>query len=196
LSGEINKERLASEYRVNLSSITDAELNLLKREVNMQTLLTEGRLRTHRFLEGADGEFLNHLEEFSQERNLPANTFLFHEGDYADRCYLLLSGRIALKMESDCALPELLDIIGPGRVVGWSWLFPPFKWHLSARTLEPCEAVVLDGAALLIRAEEDPKFGFELLRRLSKQVILRLQSTRSRLAMEIAKKNTQGCLGN
>lgn len=151
----------------------------------MNALLTEGRLKIHPFMEGADSLFLNQLEEFSTEISLPGSTVLFHEGGYADRCFLLLKGRIALEMECDCPKPELIDIIGPGGVVGWSWLFPPFEWHLSARTLEPCEAVVLKGPPLLILSEEDPKFGYELLRRVTKQVIMRLQSTRRRLACEL-----------
>jgi CRP-like cAMP-binding protein len=153
----------------------------------MQALLTEGRLKSHPFMGGASKEFLNQVEEFATDGSIDAGVQLFREGEYADRCYLIVSGSVALEMECDSQRNALIEVVHAGGVVGWSWLFPPFEWHLSARTLEPCEVVILNGASLLIRAEEDPKFGFELIRRITREVIHRLQSTRCRLACELKK---------
>ena len=33
-------------------------------------------------------------------------------------------------------------------VLGWSWLFPPYRWHLDARALAPVRALGFDGACL------------------------------------------------
>jgi len=71
--------------------------------------------------------------------------------------------------------------LGPGDVLGWSWLFPPFVWHLQARALEPTGAVVLDGAHLLIAAERNGNFGYELMKRVAQVLIHRLQATRKQL---------------
>ena len=45
--------------------------------------------------------------------------------------------------------------------------------------------VELNAAALLIRAEEDPAFGYELMKRISMHLIQRLQATRARLVREV-----------
>jgi CRP-like cAMP-binding protein len=53
--------------------------------------------------------------------------------------------------------------------------------HFQARVLEPTEAIFLDGASLLIVAEEDPEFGYELTKRMAQVLIERLQATRNLL---------------
>ena len=151
----------------------------------MTTLITEGRLKPHPFLANCTPEFLNHLEEFATEAKFEKNQTIFSEGEYADRFYLICEGRIRLESGSNGKPKITIQILGPGEVLGWSWLYPPFEWHFSARAIEPCKVVVLNAASLLIRAEEDPVFGYEMMKRISKQVIKRLQGTRKRLVQEV-----------
>jgi hypothetical protein len=66
-------------------------------------------------------------------------------------------------------------------VLGWSWLFSPFVWHLQGRAIEPTIAVVLDGGHLLVVAERNHEFGYELMKRVSQVVIHRLQAARRQL---------------
>jgi CRP/FNR family transcriptional regulator, cyclic AMP receptor protein len=157
----------------------------------MTALLTEGCLKPHPFLDGCSREFLNHLEEFSMEATFAPGEIILREGDYADRFYLICQGKVALETGTNGNPRITLQILGPGELLGWSWLYPPFEWHFSARALEPCGVIVLNGASLLIRAEEDLVFGCELFKRIGKQVIQRLQSTRKRLVQEI--KSRKGC---
>lgn len=65
--------------------------------------------------------------------------------------------------------------------MGWSWLFPPFVWHLQARALEPVKTIALSGAHLLTTAEGDREFGYELMKRVAHVVIQRLQVARKQL---------------
>jgi CRP/FNR family transcriptional regulator, cyclic AMP receptor protein len=151
----------------------------------MTAQLTEGCLKPHPFLENCSADFLNHLEEFATNVEFAPGQIILHENDYADRFYLICEGKIALESGSNEERQVLIQTFGPGDILGCSWLFPPFTWHSSARALEPCKAVALNAAALVIRAEEDPVFGYELMKRISKQVVRRLQTTRERLMQEI-----------
>ena len=151
----------------------------------MTSLITEGCLKPHPFLEDCTPDFLNHLEEFATEATFEKDQTIFSEGEYADRFYLICEGKIRLDSGSNGKPGIAIQILGPGDVLGWSWLYPPFEWHFSARAVEPCKVVVLNAASLLIRAEEDPAFGYELMKRISKQVIHRLQATRKRLVQEV-----------
>jgi hypothetical protein len=49
----------------------------------------------------------------------------------------------------------VVQALGPGEVLGWSWLLPPYEWHYSARAAEPTDVVALDGKALRARCEAD-----------------------------------------
>ena len=159
----------------------------------MSALLTEGCLKPHPFLDGCNSEFLNHLEEFATEVTFKAGETILKEGGYADRFYLICQGKVVLEASCNGGPKIVIQTLGPGDALGWSWLYPPFEWHFSARALESCRAVELNAASLLIRAEEDPAFGYELLKRMSKYVVQRLQATRKRLLKEVNAKRAPVC---
>jgi CRP/FNR family transcriptional regulator, cyclic AMP receptor protein len=66
-------------------------------------------------------------------------------------------------------------------MLGWSWLFPPFAWHFRARAREPTNVIVFNGAHLLVAAERNRDFGYELMKRVAQVVIRRLQAARRQL---------------
>jgi CRP/FNR family transcriptional regulator, cyclic AMP receptor protein len=151
----------------------------------MKALLTEGRLKPHPFLDGCSHSFLNHLEEFATEKQFEPGEVVLQEGEYADRCYLILDGRVALESRGNGGAPVRIQIVGAGELLGWSWLYAPFLWHFTARALESVTTLELNAASLLVRAEEDPAFGYELMKRVSHQLIQRLEKTRELLVAQL-----------
>ncbi len=77
--------------------------------------------------------------------------------------------------------PIVIETIEAGEVLGWSWLFPPYRWHFNARALEPIRAIMLDGVCLREKGEIDHDLGYELVKRMAHILIERLQSTRLQL---------------
>jgi CRP/FNR family transcriptional regulator, cyclic AMP receptor protein len=106
---------------------------------------------------------------------------LFREGDPADTFYLVRHGSVALETFVPARGSITIETIGPGEVVGWSWLFAPYRWHFDARTLVPVRATWFDGACLRGKCHDDPALGFELMTRFAHVMIERLQWTRLRL---------------
>jgi CRP/FNR family cyclic AMP-dependent transcriptional regulator len=106
---------------------------------------------------------------------------LFRDGDQADTFYLLRHGRVALELH----VPErgglVVETIEAGDVVGWSWLFAPYRWHFDARAVAPVRAVAFDGACLRGKCEDDKELGYELMKRFGQVMIDRLQHARVRL---------------
>jgi CRP-like cAMP-binding protein len=113
--------------------------------------------------------------------NHPAGTRLFHEGQTAEHCWVVLSGCVAL----DAVVPgrgtATIQGVGPGELLGLSWLVPPYKWHFGATVVAPAHLARLDVARLRTAAQEDPAFGYRLSLVLADALLHRLQSTRYRL---------------
>ncbi|MBF6447818.1 MULTISPECIES: Crp/Fnr family transcriptional regulator [Nocardia] len=124
---------------------------------------------------------LDTLARAGRNVGYPAGQRLITEGRRADRCWLLRSGCVAV----DAALPGresfVVQTLGPGDLLGWSWLVPPYRWHFGAVTTEPVQAIEFDAARLADIADADPKFGYTLTLLLFEALVDRLQATRARL---------------
>ncbi len=138
-------------------------------------------IASHPFFFGMSREHLNVVAEGAFEATFEAEEILFREGEPANQFYLIQSGHVAVEAHRPTNGTALVQILGPGDVLGWSSLLPPFEWHFQARTLEPTCAIILDGGQLLATAERDRNFGYELLKRLSVVLIQRLQASRRQL---------------
>jgi CRP-like cAMP-binding protein len=106
---------------------------------------------------------------------------IFREGDAANVFYVLRRGRVALELFVPGRGSLTIETLEPGEVVGWSWLFAPYRWHFDARAVTAVRAVAVDGACLREKCDYDPALGYELMRRFSGVLIERLQATRVRL---------------
>ena len=66
-------------------------------------------------------------------------------------------------------------------ILSWSWLIPPYEKHFDARAVELTRAVAMNGERIRSASETDPKFGYELLKRVSTVIGQRLSATRLQL---------------
>lgn len=106
---------------------------------------------------------------------------IFREGETANRFYLIEAGKVALESSPGSGKLVTIDVIGDAELLGWSWLFPPYVWHFSARAVEPTTAIFFYGTVLRDYCEKDPALGYELFKRMSEVMTRRLQSARTRL---------------
>lgn len=136
---------------------------------------------SHPLLSGLPGDTVSRVAGCARNVAIAAGELLVAEGEPADRLYLLRRGRVTLELRAPGRGPIVIETLGPGSVVGWSWLFPPYRWRLDARATEPVGALSVDALCLRSKAESDPAFGYELMKRLAAVVIDRLQDVRYRL---------------
>lgn len=110
-----------------------------------------------------------------------AGQLLARDGDPADTFFLIRQGRVALELHTPAQGGLIIETLDPGDIVGWSWLFPPYRWHYDARAIEPVRAIVFDGACLRGKCEEEKTLGYDLMLRFAQVMNDRLQHTRFRL---------------
>ena len=106
---------------------------------------------------------------------------LFRDGEEANTFFVLRHGNVALETFVPARGPVTIETIEAGDVVGWSWLFPPYRWHFDARALSAVRATVFDAACLREKCDGDPALGYALMGRFAQVLIDRLQWTRLRL---------------
>jgi CRP/FNR family transcriptional regulator, cyclic AMP receptor protein len=106
---------------------------------------------------------------------------LFREGSPADTFFLVRRGLIAITTNVPGRGDVTIETLEPGEVIGWSWLFPPYRWHFDARAVEDAGVVAFDGACLRGKCDADHALGYELMLRFAQVMIERLQRTRTLL---------------
>jgi len=147
--------------------------------MNPQTL--EQAVAAHPFLIGIGEHHIRLLVDSAMKTSFEAGKTIFAEGETANRFYLIETGKVALESRGKQNELVTIDIIGAGDLLGWSWLFPPYVWHFSARAVEPTQAIFFYGTVLREYCDADPSLGFELFKRMGEVMIQRLQSARDRL---------------
>jgi CRP/FNR family transcriptional regulator, cyclic AMP receptor protein len=133
------------------------------------------------FLAGLSPEQMRKLTPWSRTVTFPTGARIFEEGRRADRFWLIRQGRVALETQVPGRGAVVVEDLGRGAVLGWSWLFPPYRWHFSASAVEVTTAIEFDGAAVRELCQREPALGFDLVLRFTEVVVDRLQSTRLRL---------------
>lgn len=132
-------------------------------------------------LAGLTGTQRAKVASTAREVSFPARHRIFDEGQEANGCWLISSGRIALDTVVPGRGPIIVQTLGAGDVLGWSWLVPPRRWQFGAVAVEAVAAVELDTVRLRALADADPALGYRLALGLFDAVLQRLQSTRARL---------------
>ena len=138
-------------------------------------------LREHRFLAGASQGTLALLSEAATVVRFDRGTLLLREGEDAGTIFLITRGVVAIEIHAPSRGPIVIDTVGPGHVVGLSWMASPFRWQFDPRALEPVEAVALGTSILKEVLAAHPEEAAELHQRLAAVLLTRLQATRIRL---------------
>jgi CRP/FNR family transcriptional regulator, cyclic AMP receptor protein len=138
-------------------------------------------LARHPFLHGISRDQLAVLAEAARDVKFPARHRLFEDGSNASRFWLIQSGHVLLDLHIPGEGPVVIETIGMGELLGWSWLFPPYRWAFGAVAATPVEAFEFDPAAVREFCAGDPGLGYELNQRVTRVLVNRLQATRIRL---------------
>ncbi|MFB7056651.1 cyclic nucleotide-binding domain-containing protein [Streptomyces vinaceus] len=126
-------------------------------------------------------EYRGRLMSQAREVNFPEGARIFEEGSRAESFWIVRSGTVTLQIPLPARRPAPVENLGPGELVGWSWLFPPYTWQLSAEAMTPVRSYEFDATAVRMLMDADPAFGSAVGHWVGRVLALRLQQTRTRL---------------
>src|ERR1700733_12581841 len=89
-------------------------------------------LATHPFLHGMREDHLAVLVLAATEVTFPAGHRMFEDSGNARRFWLIESGGVKLDLQIPGEGPAVIEHVGMGKLLGWSWLFPPYQWAFGA----------------------------------------------------------------
>jgi CRP/FNR family transcriptional regulator, cyclic AMP receptor protein len=147
----------------------------------------DAQVARHPFFFGLKAEHIRLLADCAMATQFELDQVIFRAGETANRFYLIEEGRVVLEAD-EANRSVVIDRIGAGDLLGWSWIFPPYKWHFAARATEPTRAIFFYGTILREYCEKDPALGYELFKRMSEIMMKRLQRARTQLIAALAPK--------
>ncbi|GMV36845.1 MAG: hypothetical protein AMXMBFR61_13530 [Fimbriimonadales bacterium] len=145
----------------------------------METL--ERILREHKFFRDLEPQHIELLVGCASNVRFSEGEFICREGDEATQFFLIRGGSVALEINTHDRGPLVVQTLGEGDILGWSWLIWPYKWHFDARCLDLVRAIALDATCLRTKCEADHHLGYEILKRFGHVVVERLEATRLQL---------------
>jgi CRP/FNR family transcriptional regulator, cyclic AMP receptor protein len=147
----------------------------------MPSMSVFDHVATHPFLAGLPDHWQQRLAVHASPVMRHSGQRLFREGGRADRFWLLQSGDVALDFHVAGRGDVVIEHIGPGGALGWSWLFAPRRWTLGGIVAQDCRALQFDAVAVQALVDDDPVLGRELVMRFAAVMAERLQAARRRL---------------
>jgi CRP/FNR family cyclic AMP-dependent transcriptional regulator len=122
-------------------------------------------LSAHPFFKGFAPEHLKLLTGCASNVRFDAGQVIFREGEDAKQFFIIRGGKVALEIVPPIRSPVVIQTVGRGEILGWSWLFPPHYWKFNARVVEPSIAIAIDGECLRNKCDSDPAFGYVMMKR-------------------------------
>jgi CRP/FNR family transcriptional regulator, cyclic AMP receptor protein len=141
----------------------------------------KSRIAEHPFFQGLAHEFIDLLARNATEQSYNTGDLLIREGEPANEFLLVTNGKVALEVVAPDRPRLTIQTLGPGEVLGWSWITSPYRWRLDGRALKPTKAIVLEAPILREALESHPSDGYQFLLRLLPVIGQRLENTRMQL---------------
>jgi len=138
-------------------------------------------LSNHPFLSGLGERHRTLLAAQTRPFQATAGEMLAREDEPAKKFYLIQAGHVALDLHAPGRGVVAIQTVGPGEIVGWSWLVPPHRWQFDCRAVDTVQGLVIDAAWLRQQCEQDHELGYLLLKELLTVIGNRLAATRVQL---------------
>lgn len=147
----------------------------------------------HPFFAGMSEKYMELIADCGKNKQFAVGEFLLKEGEKANQFYVIRHGNVSLEAYSPGHGSITIMNIKDGSILGYSWLFPPYRVAFDARAITPVNAIEFDGSCLRSKAEQDHALGYELMKRFADIMLQRLQATRLQILDVYKAESTAAC---
>ncbi len=133
------------------------------------------------FFNDINSEYLELLVKHASNPTFKKGHFLLTKDQEANTFYLIVHGKVAIESNESGNDPIVVQILGPGEILGTSWLVPPHVWQFDAIALEDTHVISFDGKEIRNMCEENHDFGYDIIKRFTCVITYRLLYTRTKL---------------
>ncbi len=147
----------------------------------METQTFEDQLIRHALFLELSEEFVRRLAAASEPRHVREGQMVLRYGDPATHLFLLVEGHVTLELHTPQGGAIVIQTLGPGSVLGWSWLLEPHRWRFDARARDDVRLIAIDAETLRSACEAEPSVGYLVLKRMVAALGQRLEAARLQL---------------
>jgi CRP-like cAMP-binding protein len=133
------------------------------------------------FLRDMASDDLEKIADIASIRDFDEYDVVFREGAPAEDIYLVVSGTVSLEVCAAGIGCKQILTLGPGELLGWSSLLGQSRYTARARTPQSARLVQINVRELMQLCDQDPRFGYDLMRRTALALAKRLSATRIQL---------------
>lgn len=135
-------------------------------------------LAQHPAFQGLSAEQVAQVASFARLAQFAPGERVFEHDTRAAEFYIVRQGKVTVEIPAIAGEPLVIQTLGDDSLAGWSWMIPPYRWSFDARAAAPTTVVAVDGVKLLAACEEDPRLGYELMKRFAALMAERLNAAR------------------
>ncbi len=147
----------------------------------MNEVVTPGLLKALAFFTPATDDELHLLIPATRVEQYSTGAMLFREGDQLPHVFVVVAGTVALEVSGPDHRSCRFQTVGPGELLGWSPLLGGGAMTASSRAVTDVKVLAIDAKAILAVCDQDPRFGYQFMRRTAAAIAARLSATRLQL---------------
>ena len=139
------------------------------------------KLVTHSLLKALAPDQVKALSAIATQVRFEPGESIFRQREVADGFYLIEEGEASLDYEVPDKTRVQIQTIGPGELLGLSWVFEPYRWQFSATAISGVTADFFRAVDVREQCARDPKLGYKLMEGIARVLTERLHATRHKL---------------
>lgn len=134
------------------------------------------QLKNFRIFNDLNDRELEAIVNFAREEEYDAGVRIFEEKALASSLYLVLDGKIEVRLRGKNDRMITIDEVGPGEIFGWSAVAAPYSFTAATWAVEKSRVIILDARNLRDLFEKNNHIGYRVIKEVAAVITRRLKA--------------------